>query len=133
MGKKKRKNKHVKNKHVNDNPFIMKEPPYRANPACYADKNGNAFCAFALTEDVTTILPAAPSYAVNGQMISNYCITLISLSSFGSYGIYPFDDAMEKLDKYIISRRKGEVIVRGLKNYEMANLAESLAEKRIEF
>lgn len=89
---------------------------YVANPHFYSDKIGNAFGAFALTEDVLTGLPLNPKdmFLCDGKKIDVWKLMLVSTTKDSFLGDMDYYTALDKLKKYSIGEKDGYMIVQPL-------------------
>ena len=77
---------------------------YTATPKFYGKPDGTPFGAIALTEGNETILPKAPQkeYAVDGKMVSDWKLVLVSTTKDSIIGDCDYLPALEKMGKYIL-------------------------------
>lgn len=89
---------------------------YVANPHFYADKEGNAFGSFALTEDLLTGLPLNPKgmYLCDGKKIDVWKLMLVSTTKDSCLGDMDYYISLEKLKKYSVGEKDGYMIVKPL-------------------
>ena len=102
---------------------------YKANPQFYAKDDGSPFGAFALTEGTETILPKKPNYAVDGNVISDYRLMLVSTTKDAVIGDIDYFVALSKLDNYKLDENDDSILLRGLSLEELEGLAKT-QEKR---
>lgn len=101
---------------------------YEATPHAFELDNGGLMVSFTLSETVDTILPAAPEtmYEIEGETISLWALTFVSLTKEENLGFLEYHKALKRLQPYIMDTRDGSLLVRGLSLAEMEHI---LSEK----
>ena len=100
----------------------MCEEPYVANPHFYAGSDGKPFGAFALTEGTDTVLPKAPRYAVDGEVVTVWRLCLVSTTEDSMIGDADYFEALEKLKKYAYAQDEKTITVRALTLEELKGI-----------
>ena len=97
---------------------------YEANPHVFELENGGLMVSFALSETVDTILPAAPEalYEIEGETISLWALTFVSLTKEENLGFLEYHKALQRLQPYISETRGDYILLRGLSLAEMEHV-----------
>jgi len=92
------------------------EEPYIANVRFYADKDGNTFGAFVITEDVLTSIPVNPrdTFKLNNEVVDEWKLLLFSITKDSSLGDIEYYEGLNRLQKYIVGTKDDSVIVKPL-------------------
>lgn len=77
--------------------------------------------SFTFSETVDTILPVAPEtmYEIEGENISLWALTFVSLTKDENLGFLEYRKALQRLQPYIVETRGDYILVRGLSLAEM--------------
>ena len=97
---------------------------YKANPHFYSKDDGSPFGAFALTEDIETILLKDPRLAVDGKEITDYKLMLVSTTKDGVIGDVDYFEALSKLDQFKLDENENEILIKALALEELESLIE---------
>ena len=96
---------------------------YRAKPRFYADKDGNAFCVFTLTEGAETIFPKQPRFAVGGKELTSYQLGLVSTTRERVLSVnINYYEALPKLEPYKLDETENEILIRALSLAELEGI-----------
>ena len=103
---------------------------YRAKPQFYADKDGNAFCVFTLTEGTETILPKRPRFAVGGNELTIYKLSLVSTTRDRVLSVnISYFEALPKLEPYKLDEAADEILIRALTLAELEGIIRDESRK----
>ena len=94
----------------------------------YAQDDGNAICVFALTEGALLALPKNPYYAVDDVAVSAYRLFLCSATNDSVSGDIEYFAAIEELQKYVLDKKDGLLLVRPLSLHEIVELYNKLSD-----
>lgn len=99
---------------------------YQAEPNVYRKPNGKSFGAFTLTEGTVTIFPTSPEqlYRMNGSSIKEWKMIVYSTSKDMVVGDSGYFKALKNLENYIIERKTGYILVKGLNTAELELIVE---------
>ncbi|HIZ83316.1 MAG TPA: DUF1851 domain-containing protein [Firmicutes bacterium] len=102
-------------------PDDMWSQAYEANPHVFELENGGLMVSFTLSETVDTILPAAPEtlYEIEGETVSLWALTFISLTKEENLGFLEYHKALQRLQPCILETRGDYLLLRGLSLAEM--------------
>ena len=102
-------------------PDDMWSQAYEANPHVFELENGGLMVSFPFSETVDTILPAAPEtlYEIEGETVSLWALTFVSLTEEESLGFLEYHKALKRLQPYILETRGDYLLIRGLSLSEM--------------
>lgn len=94
---------------------------YEAKPHAFELENGGLMVSFTFSETVDTILPKAPEtmYEIEGETISLWALTFVSLTKEENLGFLEYHKALQRLQPYIIETRGDNILIRGLSLAEM--------------
>ncbi len=94
---------------------------YEANPHVFELENGGLMVSFTFSETVDTILPVAPEiqYEIEGEAISLWALTFVSLTKDENLGFLEYHKALQRLHPYILETRGDYILIRGLSLAEM--------------
>lgn len=97
---------------------------YEAKPHVFELENGGLMVSFTFSETVDTILPAAPEtlYEIEGETISLWALTFVSLTKEENLGFLEYHKALQRLQPYIVKTRGDYILVRGLSLTEMEHI-----------
>ena len=86
--------------------------------------NGGLMVSFTFSETVDTILPVAPEtlYEIEGETISLWALTFVSLTKEENLGFLEYHKALKQLQPYIVETRGDHILVRGLSLAEMEHI-----------
>ena len=95
-----------------------------ANPHAFEWEDGGLMVTFTLSETVDTTLPAVPEtrYEIEGETISLWALTFVSLTTDESLGFLEYHTALQRLQPYILERSGDYLLIRGLSLAEMEHL-----------
>lgn len=112
-----------KKKEIN-NDNMKKADVFVARENFYADKEGNVFGAFALTEDVLTALPLDPKnrFKYQEKTIDKWKLIFISATNKGPVGELDYYLALEKLKQFSVGEKDGYLIINPLTLEEQKRL-----------
>ncbi len=105
-------------------PDDMWSQAYEANPHVFELDNGGLMVSFTFSETVDTILPVAPEtlYEIEGETISLWALTFVSLTKEENLGFLEYHKALKQLQPYIVETRGDHILVRGLSLAEMEHI-----------
>ena len=94
---------------------------YEANPHVFELENGGLMVSFTFSETVDTILPMVPEtlYEIEGETISLWALTFVSLTKDENLGFLEYHMALQRLQPYILETRGDYILIRGLSLAEM--------------
>ncbi len=97
---------------------------YEANPHVFELDNGEFMVSFTFSETVDTILPVAPEtlYKIEGETISLWVLTFVSLTKDENLGFLEYHKALQRLQPYIMETRGDYILIRGLGLAEMEHI-----------
>lgn len=101
---------------------------YEANPHVFEREDDTLMVNFTLTDTVDTILPEEPEklYAVDGKEISLWVLTFFSYNDEQNIASVEYHAALQALQEYVVEKRDGHVLVRGLSIEEMKQILNQL-------
>ena len=131
FGKSKKETASVQNTKQDDIAKRWQEA-YEANPRAY-EKDDSVLIGFALTEDTDSLFPLSPEkqWSLEGKTISQWMITMVSLTKDGIVGQMEYHEAMKRLQPYVIASGGDWVLIRGLTYEEMDGLFEGLTRELV--
>lgn len=94
---------------------------YEASPHVFELEKGGLMVSFTFSETVDTILPVAPKtqYEIDGETISMWALTFVSLTKDENLGFLEYHKALQRLQPYILETRNDYILIRGLSLAEM--------------
>lgn len=107
---------------------------YRANPQVYQKKDSDALLgSCALTEGVDTLLPLHPEsqWAVDGKPISDWMLSLASITEKRVLGQMEYQEAMERLIPFSLAKSKDLILIRAMTHAELDKLFDGLPRQLI--
>lgn len=106
--------------HLNRNKKIWEEA-YIATAQFYK-RDGEILGVYALTEDTNTILPCQPYAEIEGEVLKNWELLLVSLNDTMPIGSVDYYAALRVLNQYSCIEKNGKLLVKGINKQEMQNL-----------
>ena len=107
---------------------------FRATPKVYGKKDtGALFGNCTLTEDVDTILPLHPerTWAADGRPISDWILSLVSVTELRVLGQMEYPEAMRRLRPFSLAESEGWILIRAMTHAELDRLFEGLPRQVI--
>jgi len=107
---------------------------YRANPQVYRKKDADALLgSCALTEGVDTLLPLRPEsqWAVDGKTISDWMLSLVSITEKRVLGQMGYQEAMKRLLPFSLAKSEDSILIRAMTHAELDGLFDGLLRQLV--
>jgi len=131
----KKKKKVSEEKALNQEEVIRRwKDAYRANPQVYRKKDADALLGgCALTEGVDTLLPLRPEnqWAVDGKPISDWMLSLVSITEKRVLGQMGYQEAMKRLLPFSLAKSEDSILIRAMTHAELDGLFEGLPRQLV--
>ena len=97
---------------------------FKASPSVYEKPEGDLFGAYALTEEVDTILPKNPKETVmcDGKIINDWQLVLVSTTKDSILMGSDYYELLMKLRQFMIDEDEDAILIKGLSLSQMESL-----------
>jgi len=107
---------------------------YRANPQVYRKEDAGALLgSCTLTEGVDTLLPLHPEsrWAVDGKPISDWMLSLVSITEKRVLGQMEYQEAMKRLLPFSLAKSEDCILIRAMTRAELDKLLDGLPRQLV--
>jgi len=105
---------------------------YRANPQVYR-KQDALLGSCTLTEGVDTLLPLRPEsqWAVDGKPISDWILSIVSITEKRILGQMEYPEAMKRLLPFSLAKSEDQILIRAMTHAELDKLFDGLPRQLV--